>query len=40
MGILKKYKVKQFIEIIEKVEILEEFDMDLYYKIIEKMTVH
>jgi len=38
--ILKKYKAKQFINIIENTEILREFNLDLYYKVIEKMTVY
>jgi site-specific DNA recombinase len=37
--VLKKYKAKQFIKVIENAEILEEFDMDLFFKIVEKMTV-
>lgn len=38
--VLKKYKAKQFIKIFENAEMLEEFDLDLYYKLIEKMTVY
>jgi len=38
--VLKKYKAKQFIKIIENAEMIEEFDIDIYYKIIEKITVH
>jgi site-specific DNA recombinase len=37
-NVLVRYKVKQFIKIIENAGVLEKFDMDLYYKIIEKMT--
>lgn len=33
------YKAKQFMRIIENSEVLKEFDIDLYYKVIEKMTV-
>jgi len=38
--VLKKYKAKQFIKIIENTEILQEFNLDLYYKLIEKMSVY
>jgi len=31
--------IKQFIEIINNAEPIEGFDLDLYFKIIEKMTV-
>jgi site-specific DNA recombinase len=37
--VLKKYKAKQFIKVIKNAEIFEEFDMDLFFKIVEKMTV-
>lgn len=37
---LIRYKAKQFIEILKNAEVLEEFDIDLYYKVIEKMTVY
>lgn len=36
---LVRYRAKQFIKIIEKAEPIKEFDMDLYFRIIEKMTV-
>ena len=32
-------KAKQFIEIIEEAEPLKEFDIDIYFKIIDKMIV-
>lgn len=38
-NILQRYKARQFIEIISNAERIESFDMDLYFKIIEKMTV-
>lgn len=37
--LLQRYKAKQFIEIINKAEPIESFDMDLYFKIIEKIIV-
>ncbi|WMM26124.1 recombinase zinc beta ribbon domain-containing protein [Tissierella sp. MB52-C2] len=36
---LKKYRVNEFIEIIEDGIVIEEFDIDLYFKMIEKMVV-
>lgn len=36
---LNKYKAKEFISIIEIGKRIEEFDIDLYFKMIEKMTV-
>jgi hypothetical protein len=39
-NVLVRYRVKQFIEIIENAKVLEEFDMDLYYKVIEKMNIY
>jgi len=36
---LKQYKAKKFIEIIGDGEGLEEFDVDLYFRMVEKMTV-
>ncbi|MDT8719450.1 hypothetical protein IAI10_22625 [Clostridium sp. 19966] len=36
---LQRYKAKQFMRIIENAEPIEEFDMDLFLRIIEKMTV-
>ncbi|MGD9678820.1 MAG: hypothetical protein AB7V16_10820 [Vulcanibacillus sp.] len=33
---LQRYKAKQFMRIIENVEPIEEFDMDLFFMIIEK----
>ena len=38
-NLLQRYKAKQFMRIIENAEPIEEFDMDLYFKIIEKITV-
>ena len=38
-NLLQRYKAKQFIEIINNAEPIEGFDMDLYFKIIEKITV-
>lgn len=38
-NLLQRYKTKHFIEIINNVEPIEDFDMDLYFKIIEKVTV-
>ena len=36
---LKKYRANEFIEIIEDGIVIEEFDIDLYFKMIEKMVV-
>ncbi|APM40878.1 hypothetical protein BS101_20285 [Clostridium kluyveri] len=38
-NVLLKYKMNQFIKILEKVEPIEEFNMDLFFRIVEKMTV-
>jgi len=38
-NLLQIYKAKQFMRIIENVEPIEEFDMDLFFRIIDKMTV-
>lgn len=38
-NLLQRYKAKQFMRIIENAEPIEEFDMDLVFRIIEKMTV-
>ena len=38
-NLLQRYKAKQFIEIINNAEPIESFDMDLYFMVIEKMTV-
>lgn len=38
-NLLQRYKAKQFMRIIENAESIEEFDMDLFFRIIEKMTV-
>lgn len=39
-SILVRYKAKQFMEILKKTEPIKEFDMDLFFKIIEKMVVY
>lgn len=36
---LQRYKAKQFMRIIENAEPIEGFDMGLFFRIIEKMTV-
>lgn len=38
-NLLQRYKAKQFMRIIENAEQIEGFDMDLFFRIIEKMTV-
>ncbi len=38
-NLLQRYKAKQFIEIINHAKSIENFDMDLYFKVIEKMVV-
>lgn len=38
-NLLQRYKAKQFIEIMKHAEAIEKFDMNLYFKTIEKMTV-
>lgn len=38
-NLLQRYKANQFMRIIENAEPIEEFDMDLFFRIIEKMTV-
>lgn len=38
-NLLQRYKAKQFMDIINNAEPIERFDMDLFFKIIEKMTV-
>ncbi len=37
---LKKYRAREFIKIIENGTTLEKFDIDLYFKMIEKMIVY
>lgn len=37
---LKRYRASEFINIIERGEKIEEFDIDLYYKMIEKRKVY
>lgn len=38
-NVLVRYKARQFIEIIKEAEALKEFDIDIYFKMIEKMIV-
>lgn len=38
-NVLVRYKARQFIKILEKAGGLEEFDMDLFFRIVEKMKV-
>ena len=38
-NVLVRYKANQFIKLLEKAKPLKEFDMDLYFKLTEKMTV-
>ncbi len=38
-NVLVRYKSGEFIKIIENADVIEEFDMDLFFRIIEKMTV-
>ncbi|MBE6087949.1 MAG: resolvase [Clostridium beijerinckii] len=38
-NVLVRYRSKQFIKVIEKVEQIKEFDVNLFLKLIEKMTV-
>lgn len=38
-NVLVRYRAREFIRIIEGAEVIGEFDLDLYYKVIEKMTV-
>ena len=37
---LVRYKAKQFIGLITKTEIIDEFDVDLYFALVEKITVY
>jgi site-specific DNA recombinase len=37
--ILVSYKIRQFIKIIENTDVIKEFDIDIYFKIIEKMII-
>jgi len=39
-NVLVRYKSKQFMRILADAEVLKEFDIDIYFKIIEKMTVY
>lgn len=36
---MKKYKAQRLIEIIKKAEEIEEFNIDIYFELIEKMIV-
>ena len=38
-NVLHQYKARQFIEIIDKADPLKDFDLDLYFAFVEKMTV-
>ncbi|WP_333887907.1 recombinase family protein [Clostridium sp.] len=38
-NVLVRYKARQFIGIMENAEVIEEFDIDLFFRIVEKMTV-
>ena len=38
-NLLKRYKAKQFIGIMANAEVMVEFDVDLYFSLVEKMTV-
>ena len=38
-NVLIRYKAQKFIEIIKEAEVIKEFDVDIYFKIIEKMIV-
>ncbi|MTI80825.1 MAG: recombinase family protein [Firmicutes bacterium] len=38
-NLLEKYKAKQFIEILKKAKPITEFDIDLYFALVEKITV-
>lgn len=38
-NLLQRYKAKQFIEIINNTEPIKSFDIDLYFRLIEKMTI-
>lgn len=38
-NLIQRYKANQFMEIIENAGPIDEFDMDLFFRIIEKMTV-
>jgi hypothetical protein len=38
-NVLVRYRSKQFIKIIEKAEPIEEFDVNLFLRIIERLTV-
>lgn len=38
-NLLQRYNAKQFVEIVKNAEQVEAFDIDLFFRIIEKMTV-
>jgi len=39
-NLLKRYKARQFIGMITEAEVMTEFDIDLYFALVEKMTVY
>jgi len=38
--LLKRYKARQFVEAIKGAEAIAEFDVDIYFALVEKMTVY
>jgi site-specific DNA recombinase len=36
---LRRYKAKEFIRIVEKADVIKEFDVDLFFGMVEKMSV-
>lgn len=39
-NLLQRYKARQFIEMITEAKVMVEFDIDLYFALVEKMTVY
>lgn len=39
-NVLARYKAEEFTKLFENSNAIEEFDIDLYYKVIEKITVY
>jgi len=39
-NVLVRYKAGEFIKLFEEAEVIQDFDIDLYYKVIEKITVY
>jgi len=39
-NMLKRYKARQFIGIITEAEVMTEFEVDLYFSLVEKMMVY